>query len=606
MQSDRLLVAARKALAVGDAVQASRLAAQAKALAVQYGLHEDNPARVETTIQKYVELTQRAGSKDGEVYRRRYADLLMAQAEALLAWKEFDAAERLTDDAQRLSVTYGPFDAKPEDLLKRLATARRRGGHFRDGAVAPAGVEASVGGSVTEPEAAATVSPRQRAQQSATPSQVAREPRGAAERAFYDASRDTTRNVPVAANSAPTTTADSSANLLRLPATAEGSAQQVSGESAVEDSSPATDSKAQATEEAPAEQVPARVEPCAGSLLNKAANDQQVALRKVVAELAAQRSEARRIQETDPKRALEILQQSRTLVEKSELDQTRRDQLLRSTDRAIADVQQYIETNRPRIELDERNKSVKNEIDREQQVKVEVQEKLAYLVDDFNKKMDEQRWAEAEVVAKKAEELSPDEPVVKQLRMQALYVRRLANSKQIQSDKENGFVEALNSVEAASTPMDDRNPIQWGDVKQWEKLSNSPWRRKFEGRARRSEKEIEIEQRLKTPVSLKFQDAPLGEVMDHLAKLASVNVHLDPRTGGRGHDHRYAGDDRPGRADLVEECPEFDPGALAPELRREKRSAQHHQRAIARRRGLPRHLQRRRSGHADTEFRSQR
>ena len=172
-QSDRLLVAARKALAVGDAVQASRLAAQAKALAVQYGLHEDNPARVETTIQKYVELTQRAGSKDGEVYRRRYADLLMAQAEALLAWKEFDAAERLTDDAQRLSVTYGPFDAKPEDLLKRLATARRRGGHFRDGAVAPAGVEASVGGSVTEPEAAATVSPRQRAQQSATPSQVA-------------------------------------------------------------------------------------------------------------------------------------------------------------------------------------------------------------------------------------------------------------------------------------------------------------------------------------------------------------------------------------------------------------------------------------------------
>ena len=73
-------------------------------------------------------------------------------------------------------------------------------------------------------------------------------------------------------------------------------------------------------------------------------------------------------------------------------------------------------------------------------------------------------------------------------------------------------------MEASAAAFDDHNPIQFADVKQWEKLSNSPWRRKFEGCARRSEKEIEIEKRLRTPVSLKFQDAPLGEVMDHLAK----------------------------------------------------------------------------------------
>ncbi len=101
--------------------------------------------------------------------------------------------------------------------------------------------------------------------------------------------------------------------------------------------------------------------------------------------------------------------------------------------------------------------------------------------------------------------------------------------RQIASDKENGFVEQLNSVEASAVGFDDNKPIQFADIREWEKLSKSPFRRKIEGRARRSEKEIEIEKSLRTPVSLKFQDAPLSEVMDHLKTLAGVNIHLDPR-----------------------------------------------------------------------------
>ena len=46
---------------------------------------------------------------------------------------------------------------------------------------------------------------------------------------------------------------------------------------------------------------------------------------------------------------------------------------------------------------------------------------------------------------------------------------------------------------------------------------------------RRTERELEIERRLKTPVLLRYQDTPLSEVIDGLSELAGVNIHLDPR-----------------------------------------------------------------------------
>ena len=49
------------------------------------------------------------------------------------------------------------------------------------------------------------------------------------------------------------------------------------------------------------------------------------------------------------------------------------------------------------------------------------------------------------------------------------------------------------------------------------------------GRPRpKSEREIEIQKKLRTPVSLQFTNAPLSQVMNYLAKLAEVNLHLDP------------------------------------------------------------------------------
>jgi YHS domain-containing protein len=62
--------------------------------------------------------------------------------------------------------------------------------------------------------------------------------------------------------------------------------------------------------------------------------------------------------------------------------------------------------------MEESNRKIQQSVDRSRQQRVEMQEKLAYLVNDFDKLMDEQRFSEAQVLAKRATELDPDNPLV--------------------------------------------------------------------------------------------------------------------------------------------------------------------------------------------------
>ena len=109
--------------------------------------------------------------------------------------------------------------------------------------------------------------------------------------------------------------------------------------------------------------VPSRTKPLqapqagqAPSLADEAAARQQVLARQVAAELAHKESNARAMRETDPKGALAMLEEARKKVEASGLDSSTRDQLLRRVDRAIGETKQFIEQNRPQIELAEKNK----------------------------------------------------------------------------------------------------------------------------------------------------------------------------------------------------------------------------------------------------------
>ena len=254
---------------------------------------------------------------------------------------------------------------------------------------------------------------------------------------------------------------------------------------------------------------------------------QQVLARQVLADLARLETEAEAKRETEPKAALEMLQEARSKVEDSGLETTMRQRLLRRVDERIASVQRFMNTNAPVIAQEEHNQRVRDDRDRERKMKIEVDEKVAMLVDRHNKLIDEQRYAEADVVAKQAAELAPDNPAVEQLLLFSKFRRRFEHNLALEEQREQGFWAQLDSVDESAVGFDDRRPIRFGD--NWDELTER--RRRFaraEGR-QRSERELEIEQKLRTPVSLQFNNAPLSRVLEHLANLAQVNLHLDPQ-----------------------------------------------------------------------------
>jgi general secretion pathway protein D len=265
------------------------------------------------------------------------------------------------------------------------------------------------------------------------------------------------------------------------------------------------------------------------TLADDAAAKQAVLAKQVFTELAQQESAARVMFATDPKGALKLLEEAKKKVEGAGLEPNAREQLLRRVDRAMADMQRAIDQNRPQIDLAERNNRVRGEIEREQRSKIETQDKVKLMVDEFNRLMDEQRFAEAEVVAKRAAELAPQEPVVPQMLWQAKFVRRFMSNKALQANKEDLAWKTWDNVEQSAVPFDDNNPYQHGDARRWEQLTRNRARFLAERRRHRSEREMEIERKLRTSVSLAFKDAPLSKVIDYLAKVSEVNIVLDPQ-----------------------------------------------------------------------------
>ena len=197
-------------------------------------------------------------------------------------------------------------------------------------------------------------------------------------------------------------------------------------------------------------------------------------------------------------------------------------------DITLDETEKYVSDHRSEIELDEKNKSVLDEVEHDKQVKLQVQQKIAELVEQFNKLRDEQRFAEMEVVARRAIELAPDDPVCQQVWQTAKFIRREYMNRDLADRKEDSF---WNSSTTSKTPPCKTSATRQEmvyDQKHWNDLVKD---RKGTGdrNERRSERELEIERRLKTPVLLKYENTPLSEVMHGMSELAGVNIHLDPR-----------------------------------------------------------------------------
>ncbi|WP_158265449.1 general secretion pathway protein GspD [Blastopirellula marina] len=570
----RLLLQARMELAKGNVALAEKLVGQVKALGLVYPSHQDSPDNVDYLIRK---LNQIAASPVGPQSAFQYGEVILHQAEGLMLYGQYDIAEQMTQRVEAMHLDFKQARVSPERLLTEID--RRRSGENANPTVSPSVPQAIAGdarakeqailvqakaaldrGDVGTAEAfakqAASINNRNyqagdlRADmlllevaraKAASPIRHAGATQDMGLAGFpvaqgvYRPEADDTRNVPASAQGG--TTGEAGTRYLHEGEQALVAGDKVKARKLFEEAwkyenqldpnsrqrlqdyllrqtNPVTTGVAQTSAPSPLGEVDAR---------------QQVLLQQMIAEVTREQSKADALREFSPKEGLEKLKTVRVTVEQSSIDAVAKKQLLARVDRSIESLENYIDMNKPQIELDERNAAINAQIKNERDLHLEVNQKLADMVEQFNELMEQQRWQEAEVIARQAREMDPQNPVVETLVWKSKFARRFAQINAMKDDREQGFWQAMHNTDLASIPFDDNDPYQFGHTaKEWEDMTIARQKAIME-QSQLSEDEVEIRKALKTKVDVKFERQSLQSVMETLGNMAGINVQLDPR-----------------------------------------------------------------------------
>ena len=150
----------------------------------------------------------------------------------------------------------------------------------------------------------------------------------------------------------------------------------------------------------------------------------------------------------DPAGALALLDATAAGLDGQPIPPASREQFIRRIERTRRDIEEATGKRRAELALEARNAEVEAGIDRDRSRRVEVDQRIAVLVEEYNTLVDQQRFPEAEAVAKKAGELAPDNAVVRQLLAQSRLIRRMHAQKSIEGGRQDGFLDVVEDVPA--------------------------------------------------------------------------------------------------------------------------------------------------------------
>ncbi|MGL4943662.1 MAG: hypothetical protein ACRC46_10775 [Thermoguttaceae bacterium] len=258
-------------------------------------------------------------------------------------------------------------------------------------------------------------------------------------------------------------------------------------------------------------------------LVDRARQAQQAAVQQVATEIMQHISDAQRITQErgDTDESLRILRRAKERLAAANLDPATQASFNRNIDTAIQNIEASAQHYSARTELQQANEQVLRERRAEQEENLAIQQKLKTYVEECNKCIEEERWNDAVVIAKKARDLAPDDPVTHQLILVAQLTSRTRRYEQIKEQKEEGFVEAMLNVDKTSIPWSDNVPMQFPDT--WDALKKR--RGTEEITNNRPESEREILRRLEMPVSLNLdRPTPFGQVLQMLRAQSGVPI----------------------------------------------------------------------------------
>ncbi|MFN6302612.1 MAG: hypothetical protein ACK42H_10505, partial [Planctomycetota bacterium] len=248
---------------------------------------------------------------------------------------------------------------------------------------------------------------------------------------------------------------------------------------------------------------------------------------RLFAEVSGEIAEAERMVNDKPYEAIDRLKSLRTRVSQSEVDGAYRKQMLAMVDRVSTNVESWMDTNRASIELDQRNKQIEDRITLDESMQAKEDAQIQTLVDQYNELMDDQRFAEAEVIARKVEEIKPNSEIAALMRGRSVIERRVAEQKEIQAMKEEALVNSFTDAERASaTYMTDSQPLQFPPVKEWYDLKK--YRDKYSDDSLKLQpSERQILDLLEEPFSASFEERPLADAIKTISEMTGLIILID-------------------------------------------------------------------------------
>ena len=524
--SEQRLLEARKALAVRDVPTAERLAMEAKAMNLVYRPQDDRPDYVLGLIHQQKQIMEAGRTNSAtDQYRRSYATLSLQQADGLLRRGELELATQLTQEAAAQNVTYNQADVQnglePQTMFRRIEDARRARNAMSMVARQP----------MEQPQQQLSQTAQWQLNQAVSMLTQARAAlnAGQLERAEQICRNAVAMNLP---ESVFPQGGDSPGRLLNEVALRRQSQPTANNVQPI-GAAPAVYRPAQdTTQTVPVRDDGSNPGPLVAAntpLVDQAQRNQQMVIQQVASEIMQMISEAKKMshEKHDPEAALAILEQARIRIESAPLDPQTKAAFLRDVDRAVTSTNQYSNKHQAVFDQDELNQQVLEERRLAQEIRLSTQEKLKTYIAECNRLLDERRYDEAMIVAKKARDLAPDEPAANMLVTMTNLVANIRLSQQIEEEKQRGVIAALTDVDIASIPGDFRqSPLIYG--KGWKSLTERRQGSDDLIDGRRPLSEQEIYRQLEMPVSLNFdRPMPLGHVLKFLGGQTGVDIFID-------------------------------------------------------------------------------
>lgn len=555
---------ARTLLTSGHFDQAEAIALDVESWKLDFGMFEDSPKKVIAAARavKQRDKIRQAGTK-AEVNLGVY-DALVQEARLMARDGRYDEAEGKARQAQALNVAPPLDSVRAEDVLHEISVARASGKSAADPAVARVSADAPALADLTPPpapeaDAPAGVAPVSIPEPAPVAENIARiaqsgdaQPANPGEMLLEQA-----RSLLASGNfeAAQATAEKAKAGNHGVEAQAEDLLAQIglaaqNGSISMYEAAldalrkgDAGRAKALLTEIASVPGIDEGMSQKVQDLLLRLSSDDKaaraeaskptdmnlVASQKLNAEVGTKVAEARRHLETDPAKSIKLLEETLEVVKKAEATEAVKRTMVRRVEVAIelarkekatfdvkmADVNARAEIERKRLRILEADNAKMAEVDG--------------LMKQAAEAYDSGKLEEAEMFAKRAVEIDPNNLAATAMSWKARTERHYKRSMNNEAAKEEGFLSAMHGVDEAMIvdPAITERGIAF--PKDFKDLTVN--RRELMARLepRKDARTLAIEKKMTEDVTLNFDNQPISEAVSFLENYTGLNIEIDPK-----------------------------------------------------------------------------